>query len=266
MGNIDLKVPVNYSEMTENQISYVARLKLHGISEKDIWRRCFIKFSGIKPMAQLGKSYVFSKKGIKGFFTIKIDDMSFFVRKMNWLTSNYIGVKPLTILELKSCDELMRDTKFIQYIDAENHYEAFIYTGDENELVLLAATLYQEGSVYTKSATKIIAKKIRERKVELYVSLMWMLGIKQEFAKKWPSLFPANSAKNDDDNEFQSVVPDMERIIRDQLRMLTKGDVTKETQVLSSLTHSALDELNSQCLEYENLKNNKNHNSQLSYV
>ena len=253
MANIDLKVPVNYSEMTEKQIRYVATLKLHGVTEKDIWRRCFIKFSGIKPMAESGNNYVFSKNKLKGFFTMKIDDLSCFVRKMSWLTTQYSGVKPIQIIGLNPCDELMRDTKLIQYIDAENHYQAFIFTGDENELILLAATLYQKGSEYNKASVKIIAENIKKLKVELYVCLMWMLGIKQEFASKWPYLFPSSSGANDED-DFQTVVPDMERIIRNQLRMLTKGDVTKESKVLATLTHSALDELNSQCYEYEKSK------------
>ena len=253
-ASISLTVPQHYGEMSEKQLRYVAALKIHGMVERDIWIRSFIKFAGIKPIIGYGDKYLFAKKGFKGLFTWQMEEMNYFVNKMKWITRDYKGIRPPKISKLQACDELMCDTRFIQYIDAENHYQAFIFTQDANELLFLAATLYQQGATYSKSNIKKVAQKLKRRKTEQFIALFWMLGIKQEFAKKWPYLFPASSQQEDEDNEFDAVVPDMERIIRNQLRMLTKGDVTKETQVLGTLTHSALDELNQQCFEYEKLK------------
>lgn len=253
-NQINIIVPSNYSEMSEKQIRYVAALKMYGMVEKDIWRRSFIKFSGIKPILDYSDKYLFSKKGVKGYFTWSLEEMSYFINKMKWITRDYKGIRPPKIRKLQACDELMRDTRFIQYIDAENHYQAFIFTQDANELLNLAATLYQSGATYSKSNIKKISRVLKRRKTEQFIALFWMLGIKQEFANKWSYLFPGSSTNDDEENEFEPVVPDMERIIRNQLRMLTKGDVTKETQILASLTHSALDELNQQCFEYEKMK------------
>lgn len=251
---IELTVPRNYSEMTDKQVRYVAALNMHGMSEKDIWRRCFIKFSGIKPIVGYADKYIFAKKGLKGLIYWNIDEMNYFVNKMSWLTSDYRGIRPPKILGLQACEELMRDTKLLQYIDAENHYQAYIFTKDTSELVQLAATLYQPGAKYSHKTTVRIALKLHKKEKEQFIAFIWMLGIKQEFAKKWPSLFPKGKSNEFEDPDFDPIPPDMERIIRNQLRMLSKGDVTKETQVLGSLTHSALDELNQQCFEYEKLK------------
>lgn len=253
-GSVSLTVPRNYSEMTEKQVRYVAALNMYGMSEKDIWRRCFIKFSGIKPIGGYGHKYIFAKKGLKGFFYWNIEEMNYFVKKMSWLTSDYRGICPPKIHGLQACEELMRDTKMLQYIDAENHYQAYIFTKDKNELLQLAATLYQPGAKYSHKTTVRIARKLRKKQTEQFIAFIWMLGIKQEFAKKWPSLFPKGKSNEFEDPDFDPIPPDMERIIRNQLRMLTVGDVTKETKVLASLTHSALDELNQQCFEYEKLK------------
>ena len=80
-GHVNLTVPSNYSEMTGKQIRYVAALNMYGMSEKDIWTRCLIKFSGIKPIVGYREKYIFAKKGLKGFFYWNIEEMSYFVKK-----------------------------------------------------------------------------------------------------------------------------------------------------------------------------------------
>ncbi len=257
--DINLIIPRDYTEMTDKQIRYVAALNIYGMSEKDIWRRCFIKFTGVKPIIGYADKYILAKKGLKGFFSWSIHEMNYFIKKMSWITSDFSGIRPLKINGLHPCDELMRDAKLLQYINAENHYQAYIFTKDKNELLMLTATLYQSGTNYSQKKTQKIARKIRNKEIEQFTCLCWMHGIKKEFSTKWPYLFQKDKKNEFENPDFEIVPPNMELIIRNQIRMLSKGDVTKETQVLASLTHSALDELNQQCFEYEKLKSNPNH-------
>lgn len=86
---------------------------------------------------------------------------------------------------------------------------------------------------------------------------MWMIGIKEAFKKQWPYLFHST---NPDDEFDQGTAPDMHTIIQNQIRMLTGGDITKRSEVLSSSTWAALDELNTKARESmeieQQLKNN----------
>ena len=82
--------------------------------------------------------------------------------------------------------------------------------------------------------------------------LLWFIGIKSHFARKFKHLFK-KATEEDDDND-NLVPPNMYLIITNQVRMLTDGDITKNKQVLGSLTWDALTELDNKCREYEKLK------------
>ena len=246
--NVELTAPTHYGELTDNQLRFVVNLKIAGNDEADLWRKCLIKFTGIQPAAGDDDRYYFTKKGVKEVFSLKLEELNYFAKQLSWLTKDYSGINPPRIAGLKPVDNLLRDTLFEQYLEAENYYEAYIFTQEEENLMLMIAILYQQADRYHSRNNEKIMRRIRKRitPMEQLICFMWMLGVKQHFAEKWKYLFPRQGKKNDDE---ELVIPDMEKIVRGQMRMLTNGDVTKEEKVLKSQTWSALDELNEQCRE-----------------
>lgn len=250
---IELTAPKNYSEMNDKQLRYVAALMLAGQTEDQIMTKCFIKFTKIKPITCIGDDYYFVCKNIKGFFSLKTTQVAEFSKKFSFLTSNFKGISPVhKIGSYKAVDRLLRNTQFIQYLDIENNYQAYIYTKDEKYLTKLLACLYIKKSydkTDTISAEKYLLKKTS--KVERLIVTMWMVGMKQELALKFKHLFPQKKNDTDDD----SMPPNMLEIITNQVRLLTDGDITKNKQILAANTWDALTELDNKCREYNKLKN-----------
>lgn len=252
MSTINLTAPQNYGEMTEKQIRYVAALQLHGMPDKDIWRKCLIKFSGIKPIGGTSLRYYFVKKGYKGYFSLKLEEINYFSNKLDFLTRNYVGITPVKIGKYKPCDNQLCDTVFMQYLEAENYYQAYIFTQDAGHLFKLMATLYQDGAKYDNN---IVAKRAKyfsrhASEVKKLIVVMWMIGVKEFLTLKFNTLFE----KPKDDEMGESKAPDMYAIIQNQVRMLTEGDITKRDQVLRSNTWDALDEMNAKQREAKEME------------
>lgn len=245
---IELTAPKNYSELTEKQVRYIASLMVVGQTEDQIRTKCFIRFSGIVPVMSAGDNYYFIRRKIKGFFALKHEEVAYFSRKFDWILKKYKGIKPVQKYgRYLAPDELIRDTVFAQYLDAENYYQAYIFTKQRKYLVKIMAILYhKKGHVYNDknaaAAEKYFSRNASE--VDTMIVLMWMIGLKEAIAKKFDALF-VRAQKQDNENEV--VPPDMFAIVTNQVRMLTEGDITKNKQVLSANTWDALTELNEKC-------------------
>lgn len=256
MSQVELTVPRSYAELSIKQVKYIAHLQLSGETAENICTKCFIGFSGIRPVAKVNDIYFFVKKKMKGFFSITSDQVAFFSKKMDWVNKSYAGIQPPQIGRYLPCDKYMRDTNFIQYLEAENYYQAYLFKKEDVFLHKLMAVLYQRGDKYNNSRIDKLAKYFKRRPMfEKHITLMWMVGLKTYFARKYKFLFARTSAEDGEDD--QEALPDMAEIINNQLRILTEGDVTKRKLVLSTNTVDALSELNEKCREYLELKNKK---------
>jgi hypothetical protein len=242
LGAINLIAPRNYNELTEKQLRYIVALQQAGTPEDTIRTKCFIRFTGLKPIARVHDNYHFILPKYKGLIALNSETVATFSKKMNWITKSYIGINPVRIGNQRPCDKLLRDTLFIQYLDAENYYQAFIYTKDEKYIYKLMATIYPTGKKYDNERTEKRAKYF-ERKAtnsDKSIVIMWMLGVKEYFARKFSFLFVAHETEGD----ISTQPIDMIEIINNQVRILTEGDVTKKEKVLQLQTWDALTELN----------------------
>lgn len=242
---VELTAPKNFSEMSEKQLRYLCALLVAGQTESQIHVKCFVRFTGIKIVAYKEHIYFFKKPKTTGFFQLTDEQVASFASQFKFLTSRYEGIKPFERigLDAKPYERLLRDTNFATYFEAENSYQAYIFKKDENYLVRLLAVLYQTTAEYIlKNATA----------QDRIMCLMWFIGIKEYFAKKWKYLFKKDDL--DDGNDDEPVPPNMFEIITNQVRILTQGDITKNKLVLGSPTWDALTELDNKCREYEQLK------------
>ena len=258
MSAINLTAPRNYAEMTEKQVRYVAHLQIKGNKEEWIWTKCLIRFTGIKPIGGTSEVYYFAKKRLKGFFSMTIEETFEFAKTLDFTTKRYVGIRPQAkIGKYRPCDELLRDITFQQYLDAENYYQAFLFTKSDAMLCQLMATLFRiPKTEYSNELTyKQIKRMSRCSEVEKLMAVMWFIGIKEYFSDKFKYLF--NRIEVDEDDP--TTAPDMLGIIRNQVRMLTEGDITKENQVLDSPAWSALSEMDEKCREAKEMEARTKH-------
>jgi len=250
MSTIDLIAPISYEQLTEKQLRFVCALVLSGMEEEAIWTRCFVRFTGIVPMGEKDDRYYFKKRHVKGLFSLPMEAANEFIRTMSFLTRNHVGIRPLAKIKgFQPVQAQWEDVIFLQYLDAENYYQAYLHTKDEKYLNKLLATLYlKPDESYDNDGTIARQSKIsRCTPVEKTSCLLWVMGVKEYFSRKWPDLFaPAHSVGD--------AAPDMYAIIQNQMRVLTDGDITKRENVLSALAWDALDELNAQVSEARKIK------------
>ena len=252
MAKVALTAPIYWGVMTQKQMLYVAKLQVAGMEEDRIWLNCFLKFTGLKPVGSNKSEHYFSKKGVKGIITLQIDEVLSFKNSFKFTTRSYVGIKPLAkIGKFIPCDELLRDVQFLQYLDIENFYQAYIFTQKEYFLNLLLATLYKiKSEKYKGELPEKRAGYFQKRsKEEKLLTIMWIMGVKEYFTKKFRYLFAPESQ----DEELPSSPPDMYAIVQNQVRALTDGDITKREKVLEANVWDALDELNEKIRESKQL-------------
>lgn len=251
--NINLITHRNFSEMTEKELRYLCRLLVAGQTETQIHVKCFIKFSGIKIVTRMNECYWFTKPKLKGFFKLEDEQVAFFATEFKFLTSKYDGITPFKRIWLNArpVDKLLRDVTFATYFEAENHYQAYIFKKDEKYLIKLLAVLYKKSEKYMQRYSTA---------TDRMMCLLWFIGIKSHFARKFKNLFVFEKQNLDEDDDDNPVPPNMYLIITNQVRMLTDGDITKNKQVLGSLTWDALTELDNKCREYKKLKSKTTQN------
>lgn len=254
MNPVELTSPKNYGELSQKQLIYLTALMLSGQSEEQIRIKCFLKFSGIKIIAKHRGLYSCKKNAGKELFTISAEQVMFFSKKFDWMFRDFKGIQPITKIGCyMACDKFFRNLKFEDYLMAENHYQAYIFTKDNKHLVNLMSVLYRKGgSQNNHSSVRYI--KFLSSPVQRQITLMWMVGVKEFLSEKFTYLFVRVNQEMDENPK----APDMFKIMTDQVRMLTNGDLTKNEQVLKSNTWDALNEMNEKCKEIEQLKKETN--------
>lgn len=123
------------------------------------------------------------------------------------------------------------------FIICDNLYQGYLQTQDDNLLDQLGSTLYGKSMTF----------KPYERINIFY----WFAALKDSLANKYSDFFQSTSDAATGGNLLGSPSLSVEDAMNAQIRALTKGDVTKEAEVLALDTHHALTELNAQAKEYK---------------
>lgn len=248
MKTVQLSAPKNYGEITEKQLRYIAALMISGQSEDQIRTKCFIRFTGIKPVACIDEVYFFVKPKLKGFFSLTTEQVASFSSTFAWITKDYKGfTPPVSVGKYKAVDRLLRETPFSAYLDAENYYQAYIHTKRNEYVAKLMAVLFPGKNNNKDKAVKFFSKS---SEVDRLIAVMWFMSIKADFAKRFKFLYGEAETEGTD----TAPPPDMYKIITNQVRMLTDGDVTKNNLVMAANTWDALTELNEKYREAAKLK------------
>lgn len=126
------------------------------------------------------------------------------------------------------------------FIICDNLYQGYLSTQKEEMLDEMAAHLY--GTSRLNAAERINI-------------FYWFASVKAMMAQEFKNFFQPmlnDSSNMIENNKTQYEI--LKEAVNAQIRALTKGDVTKEKEVLAMDTWRALTELDAQAREYEQLK------------
>ncbi len=241
-NTIKTTVPASWQALDDQQLYYVYGLLSENLSLSQIKTYCFFKFSGIRVLRHQPNGYVIAL----GSQRLVVEPMVIAdcLRALDWLDGlpDY-PVRIRSIRKHDAVDAALNGVTFKEYIALDNMYQGYLHGQDESLLVEMAKILY--------NTDKIVLN--RSQKISVFY---WFTEIKALFSTRFPHfLQPAGTVSSD--NLLAggvSVGQQVTDAMNAQIRALTKGDVTKEQEVLDLDVWRALTELDAQAKEYNEYK------------
>lgn len=237
--SIDFIVPQGWHELSDKQLRYVYDLLAKEYATDELKTLCLLRWSATKVIGRQDSGAYLLKKG-KILFEVTPLTLAELLPHLDWLAS--LPTVPVRISKINRCHALPADfseVPFETFIICDNLYQGYLSTQDDVLLDELGATLYG----------KSMAFKPYERISIFY----WFASLKDSLSRKYSDFFQPITDAATGGNLLGSSAPSVEDAMNAQIRALTKGDVTKEAEVLALDTHRALTELNAQAREYKEL-------------
>ena len=236
--SINFIVPQGWHELSDKQLRYVYQLLANEFATDEVMILCLLQWSGTKVIGRQDSGAYLLKKG-KILFEVTPLTLAELLPHLEWLGS--IPTVPVRISKINRQHALPADfseVPFETFIICDNLYQGYLQTQNDELLDQLGATLYGKSMTF----------KPYERINIFY----WFAALKDTFSRKYPDFFqPIDAASGG--NLLGPSASSVEDAMNAQIRALTKGDVTKEAEVLALDTHRALTELNAQAREYKEL-------------
>lgn len=236
--SINFIVPHGWYELSDKQLRYVYQLVAADYATDEIKTLCLLQWTGTKVIGRQNNGAYLLKKG-KILFEVTPLTLAELLPHLAWLGS--IPTVPVRISKINRQHALPADfseVPFETFIICDNLYQGYLQTQNDELLDQLGSTLYGKSMTF----------KPYERINIFY----WFAALKDAFSRKFSDFFQPISAATGG-NLLGSPSLSVEDAMNAQIRALTKGDVTKETEVLALDTHRALTELNAQAHEYKEL-------------
>ena len=236
--SINFIVPQGWHELSDKQLRYVYQLLANEFATDEVKTLCLLQWSGTKVIGRQDSGAYLLKKG-KILFEVTPLTLAELLPHLEWLGS--LPTVPVRISKINRQHALPADfseVPFETFIICDNLYQGYLQTQNDELLDQLGATLYGKSMTF----------KPYERINIFY----WFAALKDTFSRKFPDFFqPVDAATGG--ILLGPSAASVEDAMNAQIRALTKGDVTKEAEVLALDTHRALTELNAQAREYKEL-------------
>ncbi len=235
--SINFIVPQGWHELSDKQLRYVYQLVAADYATDEIKTLCLLRWTGTKVIGRQDGGAYLLKKG-KILFEVTPLTIAELLPHLAWLGS--IPTVPVRISKINRQLALPADfseVPFETFIICDNLYQGYLQTQNDELLDQLGSTLYGKSMTF----------KPYERINIFY----WFAALKDSLANKYSDFFQPISDAATSGNLLGSPSLSVEDAMNAQLRALTKGDVTKESEVLALDTHRALTELNAQAKEYK---------------
>lgn len=240
---IDLKLPTRWEDLTEKQLRYLFGLLAQDFPATQIKTYCLFRWSGMQVMCRYGKGWWC--KFDKDEFVIFAEQINAAIASLDWLDN--VPTFPIRLARIGRHRAVAADFEgvpFEVFIICDNLYQGYLATKQDNLLDEMAAHLYD-------------TSKIKLTATERVSVFYWFASLKGFLARVFKHFFqPIDNASVDNGNMFeqeQSQYEILQNAVNAQIRALTKGDITKEKEVLSLDTWRALTELDCQAKEYEEI-------------
>lgn len=237
---IDLAVPQGWHELSDKQLRYAFELIANGLASDEIKTLCLFRWSGLSVRHRHNADYVCRLH--KQTFRLTALQIAELLPALDWLDT--IPPQPVCISRIGRYRPFAADfseVAFEKFIICDNLYQGYLATRRDDLLDQLASILYNHNlSPHNLSPAN---------RVSIFY---WFASVKDLFARLYPNFFQTASQPDNllGGNRLPSGAQ-IQQAVNTMIRALTKGDITKEREILALDTHRALTELDAQAKEYK---------------
>lgn len=237
--SINFIVPQGWHELSDKQLRYVYQLLANEFATDEVKTLCLLQWSGTKVIGRQDSGAYLLKKG-KILFEVTPLTLAELLVNLDWLGATPTSpVRPSKMNRRQALAADFQGVPFETFIVCDNYFQGYLQTQQDYLLDEIGRVVYQD-------------EKLKFLPWQRIAIFYWMVALKDLFARQFPEFFqPAGSAS--DGNLLGTTPSSVEASMNAQIRALTKGDVTKEAEVLALDTWRALTELNAQAREYKEL-------------
>ena len=243
---IDIKLPTRWEELTQKQLRYLFGLIAQGYSIDEVKAFSFFCWSGLRILHRYGDNGYMCKKG-KLHIVLTAAQVTAAVASLDWLKS--LPATPIRLERIGSHRAIAADFQgvpFEIFIICDNLYQGFISTQNDKLLDEMASHLY--------TSSRFSSQIHRLTPAERISIFYWFASLKAMFSREFRNfLQPVTSDNANLLDSGRSQYEILTAAVNAQIRALTKGDVTKESEVLALDTWRALTELDALAREYQEL-------------
>ena len=245
MKTINLTVPRGWHELDDKQLRYLFGLLADDYSSAEIRTLCLFRWAGLK-VQYCHNSHFVVRLG-KDDFTLSATVVADAIETMKWLDE--IPSYPVRLSHIGKFTALQADflsVPFETFIFCDNLYQGYLHTKDDSLIDEMIKVLYNGCN------SKILP-------LERISTFYWFASLKQYFAKTFHHFFQQTGGT--DANllgNAKSIAQQVKDAMNAQIRALTKGDITKEKEVLAMDCWRALTELDAIARETEELNRKYN--------
>lgn len=251
---LDLVSPTSWSELTQEELTYL--LKAIAVVNRDsighafrsredysaqvaaqVAVRCLFHWNNVRVITPYADAWLLAHEGRE--YLVTSGDLAAATAMISWIS----GLPEMPV-RLDTIDgavavsaDIEDDLSFDDYLACEACWQVW-QSGQQDSLLRdMAAILYRKEDITLKDFE--------------YLSIFyWWAGLKNMLSGRYPNFFQVSPA--------QSAIPHVDeltlrRSMDSQIRALTKGDITKESTILSLPAIRALTELDALAREYEEL-------------
>lgn len=240
---VSFNLPVRWKDLTQEQLRIVLTLYVTFGDQTDGLNE--VKMSALANFANIG----FIRPMDDGYLCVLLDSGDHFLLDAELLPGIIANLEFLehpekmdirleTFGKFKAKSMYLEEITFEQYLCLENWYQTYLVTRDDAMLREMATVMYG----MEKAQTERIKSDI------LLGIFLWYGAVKHRFAELYPHFLKPASGGG------QICQESLREAIDAQLRLLTKGDVTKINGVLQTLLPYALAELDALAREAEEMK------------
>ena len=237
MTTLNLILPTCWQELTPAQLRYAFYLLAQEFTAAEIKTYALVRWAPLTQVEKTDDGLFCHFEGKPCFITS--EQIAAAIKHLDWLEKlPLVPVRLPSIGKLQPVEADLSGITFEAFLILENLYQGYLVTKDQALLSEMAAYLYQ-------------SPKPMELTPEEAISIFyWYASAKQLLARRYHNFF-VNSEAEADTTAMQER---LQQSMNNQIRALTKGDITKEKEVLAMDVHRALVELDAQAREYEELK------------